>query len=81
MTNEISSYVIDVGRRARTAARIIGSASAATKSDALKQIAAAVDESRVPIRDENAKDMAAAEQNGIDQPLIDLFLAKSQVYL
>ena len=74
MTNEIASYITDVGRRARAASRIIGSASAATKSDALKQIAAAVDGARVPIRNENAKDMAAAEQNGIDQPLIDRLL-------
>ena len=74
MTNEIASYITDVGRRARAASRIIGSASAATKSDALKQIAAAVDGARVPIRDENAKDMAAAEKNGIDQPLIDRLL-------
>ena len=74
MTNEIASYITGVGRRARAASRIIGSASAATKSDALKQIAAAVDGARVPIRDANAKDMAAAEQNGIDQPLIDRLL-------
>ena len=74
MTNEIASYITDVGRRARAASRIIGSASTATKSDALKQIAAAVDSARVPIRNENAKDMAAAEQNGIDQPLIDRLL-------
>ena len=74
MANEIASYITDVGRRARAASRIIGSASAATKSDALKQIAAAVDGARVPIRDENAKDMAAAEKNGIDQPLIDRLL-------
>ncbi len=74
MTNEIASYITDVGRRARAASRIIGSASAATKSDALKQIAAAVDGARVLIRDENAKDMAAAEKNGIDQPLIDRLL-------
>ena len=74
MTNEIASYITGVGRRARAASRIIGSASTATKSDALKQIAAAVDGARVPLRDENGKDMAAAEQNGIDQPLIDRLL-------
>jgi glutamate-5-semialdehyde dehydrogenase len=37
----------------------------------LKQIARAVDAARDTIKVENAKDMAAAESNGIDQPLID----------
>ena len=64
----------NVGRDAREASRIIASASAAVKSDALKHIASAVDAARGAICDENARDMAAAEQNGIDQPLIDRLL-------
>ena len=40
----------------------------------LKQIADAVDQARGAICEENAKDMAAAEQNGIEQPLIDRLL-------
>jgi len=60
-----------VGRSARAASRVIGSASSASKSEALKQIARAVDAARDTIKVENAKDMAAAESNGIDQPLID----------
>ena len=74
MTKHIAAYMDDVGRNARAASRIIGSASAAVKSDALKHIASAVDAARGTICDENAKDMAAAEQNGIDQPLIDRLL-------
>ncbi len=74
MTKDIAAYMDDVGRNARAASRIIGSASAAVKSDALKHIASAVDAARGTICDENAKDMAAAEQNGIDQPLIDRLL-------
>lgn len=75
MTNVIANYMAQVGRNAREASRVISSASSASKSEALKQIAAAVDDARPNIRDENAKDMAAAEKNGIDQPLIDrLFL-------
>ena len=70
MTN-ITSYIAEVGRRARAASRVIGSASSASKSEALKQIARAVDAARDTIKVENAKDMAAAESNGIDQPLID----------
>ena len=74
MTKDIDAYMDDVGRNALAASRIIGSASAAVKSDALKHIASAVDAARGTICDENAKDMAAAEQNGIDQPLIDRLL-------
>jgi glutamate-5-semialdehyde dehydrogenase len=74
MTNDIATYMNNVGRDAREASRIIASASAAVKSDALKHIASAVDAARGTICDENAKDMAAAEQNGIDQPLIDRLL-------
>lgn len=74
MKNDIASYIATVGRDARESSRIIGSASSAGKSEALKQIAAAVDGARATIRDENAKDMAAAEHNGIDQPLIDRLL-------
>ncbi|NCF44901.1 MAG: glutamate-5-semialdehyde dehydrogenase [Proteobacteria bacterium] len=74
MTNDIATYIADVGRNARAASRIIGSASSARKSEALKRIAAAVDAARDNIRTENAKDMAAAEQHGIDQPLIDRLL-------
>jgi glutamate-5-semialdehyde dehydrogenase len=74
MKNDIASYIATVARDARESSRIIGSASSASKSEALKQIAAAVDGARAAIRDENAKDMAAAEHNGIDQPLIDRLL-------
>ena len=74
MTKDIAAYMDDVGRNARAASRIIGAASAAVKSIALKHIASAVDAARGTICDENAKDMAAAEQNGIDQPLIDRLL-------
>ena len=68
LKNDIASYIAAVGRNARESSRIIGSATSASKSEALKQIAAAVDGARAAIREENAKDMAAAEHNGIDQP-------------
>lgn len=74
MTTEITSYIAEVGRGARAASRIIGSASSASKSDALKKIAHAVDSARGTIKAENTKDMAAADKNGIDQPLIDRLL-------
>lgn len=74
MTTDIASYIADVGRKARESSRIISSASSASKSDALKQIASAVDSARMSICEANAIDMAAAEKNGIDQPLVDRLL-------
>ena len=61
MKNDIASYIATVGQNARESSRIIGSATSASKSEALKQIAAAVDGARASICDENAKDMAAAD--------------------
>ena len=46
MTNDIAAYIADVGRNAREASRIIGSATSASKSEALKRIAEAVDAAR-----------------------------------
>lgn len=63
-----------VGRAAREASRVIGAASSATKSAALKAIAEAVDHARKEIKQANAQDMQAAQSNAIDQPLIERLL-------
>jgi len=75
MNTNIKSYMQGVGRAARDASRVIGAASSATKSNALKAIAAAVDHARQEIKQANAQDMQSAQKNSIDQPLIErLFL-------
>lgn len=75
MTQDLSAYIGELGRAARQASRVLAAASTQTKSAALQAIARATDTAREEIKAANAKDMAAAEQNGIDQPLIDrLFL-------
>jgi glutamate-5-semialdehyde dehydrogenase len=75
MDTNIKSYMQGVGRAARDASRIIGAASSATKSAALKAIAEAVDHARQDIKLANAQDMQAAQKNAIGQPLIErLFL-------
>ena len=70
MEINIKSYMLGVGRDARDASRIVGAASSATKSMALKAIAEAVDQARQEIKQANAQDMQAAQKNAIDQPLI-----------
>ncbi|MDA7784589.1 glutamate-5-semialdehyde dehydrogenase [Pseudomonadales bacterium] len=74
MDTNIKSYMQGVGRAAREASRVIGAASSATKSAALKAIAEAVDHARKEIKQANAQDMQAAQSNAIDQPLIERLL-------
>ena len=75
MTEQLKTYMQALGVAARHASRVIAAASTQTKSAALQAIAVATDGAREAIKNANAKDMAAAEKNGIDQPLIDrLFL-------
>jgi glutamate-5-semialdehyde dehydrogenase len=74
MDTQIKAYMHEVGRDARAASRIIGAASSATKSNALRAIANAVDLAREEIKQANALDMNAAQSNQIDQPLIERLL-------
>ena len=77
MSEQLSQYIYTVGENARAASRVIGAASSADKSAALRRIADAVDESRQAICAANAKDMEGAKQQQIDQPLVDrLFFLK-----
>ena len=68
---DLAVYVTQMGRDARAASRVMGAASTQTKSDALQAIAAATDAARDVIKQANARDMQAASDNNIDQPLID----------
>ncbi|MCZ6459740.1 MAG: gamma-glutamyl-phosphate reductase, partial [Gammaproteobacteria bacterium] len=71
---DIHNYLQNVGREARAASRLIGASSTQTRSRALRGIAAAMDNARGKMQEANACDMARAEGNGIDQPLIDRLL-------
>lgn len=69
--SDVDAYMAEAGRRAREASRAVGAASTAVKSRALTGMAAALDESRDALRAANERDLAAARERGIDQPLID----------
>ncbi|MCZ6619460.1 MAG: glutamate-5-semialdehyde dehydrogenase [Gammaproteobacteria bacterium] len=71
---DIHSYMLKVGRDARSASRLIGACSTRTKSRALQGIAAAMDEARGVMKEANACDMARAEANDLDRPLLDRLL-------
>ena len=63
-----------MGVAARNASRALAVASTATKSKALVTIAEALDAEREQIKAANAADLAAAQDNNVDQPLVDRLL-------
>lgn len=71
MSENLQAVLTEMGRAARAASRVVAAASTQQKSAALQAIVQEVDGQREQIKAANAKDMAAAETNGIDQPLID----------
>jgi glutamate-5-semialdehyde dehydrogenase len=68
---DIDTYMLQLGRSARVAARTIAAAPSAAKSTALRGIAMALDSARPEILHANGIDLAAARASGLDQPLID----------
>ena len=56
---------------AKSAARILAALPTGAKNDALRQIAAALDESRGEILTANEKDVAAAKENGMSAAMLD----------
>src|SRR3954470_5671131 len=68
---DIQSYMTGVGRRARDAARLVAKADSTAKNQALILIAEAIERSADALLTANAQDLAAANQNKLDPPLID----------
>ena len=64
--NDLKAELVAMGQAARAASRSIAAAATDTKSQALRHIAARVDQNRAGIKAANARDMARAEANGID---------------
>ena len=70
-TIDVPAYVQAVGRRARTASRVIGRAETRQKNAALLAIAAAIEAARERLESENGKDLAAGRRQGLDDALLD----------
>lgn len=68
---DIPAYMLDVGRAARAASRVIAAASSATKTNALLAMADALDAARGALVEANALDLEAARSDGLAQPLLD----------
>ena len=68
---DIVSYMQDLGRRARGAARELASVGTDRKNAALAAIAEALDRGRAELAAANAKDLAAARAEGLDAAQLD----------
>ncbi len=68
---DIKQYMKSVGQQARAASRIMAQADTATKNRALTEIAAALQNQSAQLIAANAKDVAAAQANGLDAASVD----------
>jgi len=57
---DVGTYIHNVGRQARVAARVLAKADTATKNRALKEIAAAIKRDSKRLLEANARDVADA---------------------
>lgn len=69
--NAIERYMLEVGRRARAASRVVGCAETRTKNGALLAIAAALEADEERLLAANRLDMDAGRANGLDAALLD----------
>jgi glutamate-5-semialdehyde dehydrogenase len=70
-TTQIVAYMQSIGRRARTASRILAAASTRNKNAALEAIAADLDAQRSVLIDANAKDLETGRARGLESALVD----------
>ncbi|BBE51940.1 Gamma-glutamyl phosphate reductase [Ferriphaselus amnicola] len=68
-----------VGQQARAASRLVAQADTATKNCALEAMAQALLDSRAALQEANAKDVAAARSNGLDEASIDRLILNDKV--
>jgi glutamate-5-semialdehyde dehydrogenase len=67
----IKEYMADLGKRARAASKSLVSATTGQKNDALHSIATEILESKERIKSENARDIEAGKESGLDSALLD----------
>lgn len=69
--SDVTSYMDALGLQARQASRALAAAPTAHKNRALEAMAADLDTNRELLMAENAKDMAAGREKGLDAALLD----------
>ncbi len=77
----IKDYVQEVGQRAKQASTSIASADAGQKNLALNKIADALLEKQQWLQDENAKDLQAGQDKGLDAAMLDRLSLNEQAIM
>ena len=78
-TLDIADYSLVLGARARSASALMAKADAATKSRALRRLAALLRDNTEALQTDNAKDLARAAAAGLAEPLVDRLKLGPQV--
>ncbi len=68
---DIKQYMQTVGQQARAAAAVMARASTKAKNDTLRELANLLLAAGSPLREANARDIAAAEAAGLAAPMVD----------
>ena len=68
---DVEAYMLEVGQRARAAAREVARAATGDKDAALRAMAASIEASADALREANAGDLAAGRERGLAEPLLD----------
>jgi glutamate-5-semialdehyde dehydrogenase len=71
MALDIELYMQTLGKQAREASRVLSRASTATKNHALLTIAREIREAADTLKEQNALDLAAGKEKGLDAALLD----------
>ena len=69
--DQLAQNMLQIGQQARTAAKSIRNASDAQKSKALLTMADLLEANKAQLQAENAKDIKAAEKNGLEPAMVD----------
>ncbi len=72
--DDIKAMMLGIGRRAKAAQAVLGTASCGAKDTALTQAAASLRRRQNEILSENAKDMAYGEEKGLSRAMLDRLL-------
>jgi len=71
MTQTIKAYMQDLGKKAREASSVLAAVESGQKNDALHAIADRLLEQREVLKTENAKDLKAGKEKGLEDAMID----------
>lgn len=74
--DNVAEYMETLGKQARSASRVLATASAGVKNKALLAIAAELEASRDQLAEENRKDLDAGEDNGLAPAMLDRLALK-----